>query len=58
MELKLKKQLRLGDGASFQFGIPDSDAIEHWDKGMKLMGKLDSVRKLQWTVHYRLNQVQ
>ena len=76
MEVKLKKQLKLGEGASFQFGIPDSNAIERWDKGMilvgdwsyfdspeldpgilKLMGRLDSFRKLQWTVHYRLNRV-
>jgi O-methyltransferase involved in polyketide biosynthesis len=37
MEFKLKKELKLGEGTVFQFGIPDSDAIENWDSGMKLM---------------------
>jgi len=37
MEFKLKKELKLGEGTAFQFGIPDSDTIESWDKGMKLM---------------------
>jgi O-methyltransferase involved in polyketide biosynthesis len=74
-EFKLKKQLKFGEGASYQFGIPDSDAIESWDKGMKLleewsyldsdelnpgimklMGKSKAMRKVQWTVHYRLNK--
>ena len=36
-EFKLKKQLKFGDGALYQFGIPDSDAIESWGKGMKLL---------------------
>jgi O-methyltransferase involved in polyketide biosynthesis len=34
---KLKRQLKLGDGASYQFGIQDSDAIESWGKGIKLL---------------------
>jgi O-methyltransferase involved in polyketide biosynthesis len=73
MEFKLKKELKLGEGTVFRFGIADSDAIEKWDPGMKLIsdwsyldsGELDSfflkwmrrndrIRKLQWTVHYRL----
>jgi len=37
MEFKLKKELKLGAGAIFQFGISDSDAIESWDPGMKLI---------------------
>ncbi len=36
-EFKLKKELKFGEGASYQFGIPDSDAIESWAKGMKLL---------------------
>jgi len=36
-DFKLKKQLKFGEGASYQFGIPDSDAIESWGKGMKLL---------------------
>ena len=71
MEIKLKKQLKLGDDALFKFGIPDSDEIEKWDPGfrlleewsyfddmkspvMKLIGRLESVRKIQWTVRYAL----
>ena len=34
---KLKKQLKFGEGATYQFGIQDSDAIERWAKGMKLL---------------------
>ena len=37
MEFKLKKELKLGEGATFQFGIPDSDAIESWNRGMELV---------------------
>jgi len=37
-EIKLKKELKFGEGATYEFGIPDSDAIESWDKGMKLIG--------------------
>jgi len=73
-DIKLKKELKFGEGAAFEFGIPDSDAIESWDKGMKLLGEwsyLDSeeltsplmklirssnsLRKVQWTVHYLLS---
>jgi len=75
MEFKLKKELKLGKGTTFQFGIPDSDAIETWDPGMQLiddwsyldssemegfllkrMSRNDRIRKLQWTVHYRLSR--
>jgi O-methyltransferase involved in polyketide biosynthesis len=37
MEFKLKKELKLGEGTTFRFGIPDSDAIETWDPGMRLI---------------------
>ncbi len=53
-EIKLKKELKFGEGAAYEFGIPDSDAIESWDKGMKLMRRSNSMRKVQWTVHYQL----
>lgn len=75
MEFKLKKELKLGEGTTFQFGISDSDAIESWNLGMKLLDdwsyfdsdelnsipvklfrRNNSLRKLQWTVHYKLNK--
>jgi methyltransferase (TIGR00027 family) len=31
---KMQKELQLGEGASFQFGIPDSDAMEAWGDGI------------------------
>jgi O-methyltransferase involved in polyketide biosynthesis len=71
MEVKMKKQLKLGDDALFKFGIPDSDEIEKWDPDyhlledwsyfdvidnwfLKLFGKIESLRKVQWTVRYEL----
>lgn len=36
-EFKLKKELKFGEGATYQFGISDSDAIESWAPGMKLI---------------------
>lgn len=76
MEFKLKKELRLGEGTSFQFGISDSDEIGSWNQGLKLIDdwsyldsdelnsrvlrlfrKNDSFRKIQWTVHYKLNKI-
>lgn len=36
-DFKLNKQLKFGEGATYQFGISDSDAIESWDHGIKLM---------------------
>jgi len=38
MEFKLKKEMKLGEEATFRFGIEDSDSIEKWDPGMKLIG--------------------
>jgi len=37
MNFKLKKELKLGEETSFQFGIPDSNEIETWNKGLKLI---------------------
>ena len=37
MEFKLKKELKLGEGAIFKFGIPDSNSIELWNNGIKLI---------------------
>jgi len=37
MEFKLKKELKLGEGTTFKFGIPDSDEIEHWHEGFRLI---------------------
>lgn len=76
MEFKLKKELKLGEGTTFQFGISDSNEIESWNQGLnliddwsyidsdelnssilKLFRKNDSFRKIQWTVHYKLNKI-
>lgn len=76
MEFKLKKELKLGEGTTFKFGIPDSDEIENWNQGfwliddwsyidseelnsifMRLFRNSDSLRKVQWTVHYELNKI-
>lgn len=75
MIFKLKKELKLGAGATFKSGIRDSDEIESWNRGfqliddwsyfdsdelnsgfMRLLKNIDSLRKVQWTVHYKLNQ--
>lgn len=77
MKFKLKKELKLGEGSTFRFGLPDSNEIEGWKQGftllddwsyldseeldsavLKLMGKSSSLRKIQWTIHYRLDQGQ
>lgn len=76
MDFKLKKELKFGEGTTFKFGIPDSDEIENWNQGfrliddwsyidtdelnsifMRLFRKIDSFRKIQWTVHYELNKI-
>lgn len=72
MEFKMKKQLKLGEDTIFKFGITDSDEIEAWNPGyklikdwsyfdslqgsvlIKLFGKSNALRKIQWTVHYAL----
>jgi len=38
MEVKLQKELDLGKDAMFHFGIRDSDEIESWSDGLKLLG--------------------
>lgn len=38
MEIKLQKELDLGKDAMFHFGIQDSDEIESWNDGLKLLG--------------------
>ncbi len=76
MGFKLRKALKLGAGTTFKFGIPDSDAIVHWNPGFRLVDdwsyldsdelnsgftrffrKNDSLRKVQWTVHYVLDKI-
>lgn len=72
MEIKLKRELKLDEEALFRFGISDSDEIEHWQDGYRLLGdwsyfdsledsllarlarRSDALRKVQWTVRYRL----
>ncbi len=76
MDFKLKKELKLGEGTTFKFGILDSDEIENWNQGFRLIDdwsyfdseelnsvfwrlfrNSDSLRKVQWTVHYELNKI-
>jgi O-methyltransferase involved in polyketide biosynthesis len=72
MEVKMTKELKLDKETLFRFGISDSDEIEQWDPGYRLLGdwsyfdnlegsllaklarNIDSLRKVQWTVRYRL----
>ncbi len=37
MEFKLQKELKLGVGATFKFGIADSDEIETWNPAFRLI---------------------
>ena len=37
MDFKLKKELKLGEGTTFRFGIPDSNEIESWNQGFRLI---------------------
>lgn len=65
VDFKLQKQLKFGGGATFHFGIVDSDEIETWSEDYRLIedwSYLDEIRKntkeylrkLQWTVYYKL----
>lgn len=65
VDFKLQKQLKFGKAASFQFGIIDSDEIETWSEDYKLIedwsyfdeirkNPKEYLRKLQWSVYYRL----
>lgn len=77
MDFKLKKELKLGEETTFKFGISDSDEIENWNQGFRLIDdwsyidsdelnstflrlfrNSDSLRKVQWTVHYELNKIE
>lgn len=66
VDFKLRRQLKFGKYASFQFGIEDSDDIERWSEHYKLIDEWsyvdvikpnagDGLRKIQWTVHYKIN---
>ena len=74
MEFKLQKELKLGEGTTFKFGIAESDEIENWNPAfrliddwsyldsdeldssvMRLFRNSNSFRKVQWTVHYELD---
>jgi O-methyltransferase involved in polyketide biosynthesis len=37
MDFKFKKELKLGEGTTFKFGISDSDEIEGWNQGFRLI---------------------
>lgn len=37
MEIKMKKEMRLGEDTLFKFGISDSDEIETWHPGYRLL---------------------
>ena len=38
MEIKMKKELKLGQDTLFRFGITDSNEIEQWQEGYRLIG--------------------
>ncbi len=65
VDFKLKKELKFGKGAEFVFGIDDSNAIEKWSPNYQFIEdwsyfdtrgkrKSDFIRKIQWTVYYKL----
>ena len=66
VDLKIRKQLKFGEGASFKFGITDSNEIESWSEHYKLIedwcyfdvikpNAKDYLRKIQWTVYYEID---
>lgn len=66
VDFKLRRQLKFGKDATFQFGISDSDEIESWSEAYKLIEEwcyIDDIkpnakewmRKIQWTVTYKIN---
>jgi len=66
VDFKLRKQLKFGKDAGFRFGIEDSEAIEKWSLDYNFIGDWsyfdvirpktrDFLRKIQWTVHYKIN---
>lgn len=75
INFKLQKKMYLGKDATFNFGIKDSNEIENWNEGIKLIGDwgyfdsnekklgwlkvfrhIELLRKMQWTVHYKLDK--
>lgn len=65
VDFKLRKQLKFGKDASFQFGIEDSDSIELWSEHYTFIEDWsyideikphakDSLRKIQWSVYYQI----
>ena len=75
VDFKLQKQLSLGAGATYNFGIRNSREMEGWNQGiefldewdyfetreqklglLRLLGRLEMFRRVQWTVHYQLVQ--
>lgn len=75
MNFKLQKEMHLGKDATFNFGIKDSNEIENWNEGIKLIDDwvyfdsnekklgwlkvfrhIELLRKIQWTVHYKLDK--
>jgi len=38
MEIKMKKELKFGEDTLYRFGISDSDEIEQWHRGYRLLG--------------------
>jgi len=66
VDIKIRRQLKFGEDASFKFGIANSDEIESWSEHYKLIEDWsyfdvvkpnikDSLRKIQWTVYYKIN---
>ena len=72
--LKMNKELGVGKGAAFIFGIRNSHELETWHSDIEfldewsyfesehprlgwvgILGKLNFMQKVQYTVHYRLN---
>jgi methyltransferase (TIGR00027 family) len=74
LNMKMQRQLHLGSGATFSFGVKDGREMENWSPGIKLLdewshfdtnekklgwvglyGKIPWMRRVQWTVHYKLS---
>jgi methyltransferase (TIGR00027 family) len=73
MNMRMHRDLHVGGGATFVFGVKDGHEIESWSPGIKLLdewshfdskepklgwvgfyGKIPSMRRVQWTAHYKL----
>jgi O-methyltransferase involved in polyketide biosynthesis len=72
--MKLNRQIGIGNGAAFTFGISNSRELETWHPGIEylddwsyfdtrhprlgwvgMFGKIQLMRNVQYSVHYRLN---